>query len=266
MTSPHEFPSIVFFDIDGTLLNERNQIPVSAVDAIRSLRKNGHLAFINTGRSRVGIYPHILEIQFDGIIAACGTYIEYHNQQLMNKTIDSEFLIELFQVFQNNKIHAFLEGTEHVYFESLKPHSNLSYYVRHFSEFPGIIQDWHQHPVVANKICIMHSPESQYEHAFKILERQFTIINHQPEPLIEIIQNGFSKATGMHYILEHLGVPRDRTYAFGDSLNDIEMLSYANIGIAMGGSRKRVLLASDHVTRSASDNGIAEALKHFGLI
>lgn len=58
---------IVFFDIDGTLVDgPTHQIPQSAVEAIRKLRENGHLAFINTGRTLVSIEPRIREIGFDG--------------------------------------------------------------------------------------------------------------------------------------------------------------------------------------------------------
>lgn len=65
---------IVFFDIDGTLVDgPTHQIPQSAVEAIRKLRENGHLAFINTGRTLVSIEPRIREIGFDGLVCGCGT-------------------------------------------------------------------------------------------------------------------------------------------------------------------------------------------------
>ena len=65
---------LVFFDIDGTLIDgPTHQIPQSAVEAIRKLRENGHLAFINTGRTLVSIEPRIREIGFDGLVCGCGT-------------------------------------------------------------------------------------------------------------------------------------------------------------------------------------------------
>ena len=221
-------PALVFFDIDGTLLNEKNQVPDSAFAAIRRLRQNGHLAFLNTGRSLVGIHPHILDVQFDGIIGACGTYIEYQGQQLLNKTIDPDIFTRLLPLVQENKIDAFFEGPQHVYFEGLYPHDNLKRYVKLFSE-PGVIQDWTQVPVVANKMCFMLRPESTVEPVQPFLEQYFTIINHKPDPLFEVIQLGYSKATGMKFILERLDLPQERTFAFGDSLNDIEMLTFAPI-------------------------------------
>ena len=82
----------VFFDIDGTLLDEHMQIPKSAITAIRKLRDNGDFAFLCSGRTRVNIYTKELleDIGFDGIIAGCGTHIEYHGSDVFEKTIPQE--------------------------------------------------------------------------------------------------------------------------------------------------------------------------------
>lgn len=79
---------LVFFDIDGTLVDgPTHQIPQSAVEAIRKLRENGHLAFINTGRTLVSIEPRIREIGFDGLVCGCGTHIYYEGETLFSHSI-----------------------------------------------------------------------------------------------------------------------------------------------------------------------------------
>lgn len=259
-------PALVFFDVDGTLLDEQKQIPASAVAAIRQLRKNGHKAFLNTGRTRAGLHPHILDVQFDGIIAGCGTWIEYQGQLLLNKTIDPEILGQILPVLESSSIDVWLEGPEHVYFESLTPHENVSEYINMFTELPGVLLDWHLAPIVANKLCFMLRPESRIEPGITFLLQHFTVISHQPEPFGEVILRGYSKATGMAFLLEHIRMPRENTFAFGDSLNDVDMLTFAQYGIAMGGSRNKVLRVSDHVTSSPAQDGIANALRHYGLI
>ena len=67
---------IVFFDIDGTIYRYGEPIPNDTLEAIKSLKQNGHLAIICTGRTKSMIFPEILEIGFDGIIAGAGTYVE----------------------------------------------------------------------------------------------------------------------------------------------------------------------------------------------
>ena len=67
----------VFFDIDGTLWDDKMQIPESTISAIRALRANGNYAFICTGRSRSNVADErLLGIGFDGVVAGCGTYLE----------------------------------------------------------------------------------------------------------------------------------------------------------------------------------------------
>jgi hydroxymethylpyrimidine pyrophosphatase-like HAD family hydrolase len=135
-----------------------------------------------------------------------------------------------------------------------------------FSVLPGVNQDWHQVPIVTNKMSYHLRPESRPEPALSLLRRYFTVVQKDPDPYGEIIPRGYSKAPGMIFLLEHLGFSQEQTFAFGDSLNDLEMLTFAANGIAMGSSRRTVLRASDHVTGSAAENGIADGLAHFGLI
>ena len=72
--------SIVFFDIDGTIWDYKQKIPDSTIKGIRTLRKNGHYAFLCTGRTKSTIRTkELMDIGWDGIVAGCGTYIEYKN-------------------------------------------------------------------------------------------------------------------------------------------------------------------------------------------
>lgn len=259
-------PVIVFFDLDGTLVDESNLVPPSAAAAVRQLRANGHLAFINTGRSRAGIHPHILSVGFDGIIASCGTYIEYHGETLLSQLIQADVLAEILPRLEQNRIDAFLEGPEHVYFPQLPPDGQAAWYYQMFAELPGVNRDWHAGPVDASKLCLILASEAEREPVIQLLGSSFSLISHAPDLFCEAVQSGFSKATGMQFVLDRLGFSREQTLAFGDSANDLEMLAFARLGIAMGSSLGQVLAASDHVTGTAAENGISDALHHFGLI
>ena len=78
---------IVFFDIDGTLITEdgNQTLPESTVYAIQELRRRGHLAFINSGRTLFNVIeqPYILRIGFDGYVCACGAHILYRGKHLL---------------------------------------------------------------------------------------------------------------------------------------------------------------------------------------
>jgi len=267
MSRQSRIPALVFFDVDGTLLDEQRRIPESAQTAIRQLRRNGHLAFLNTGRSFAAIHPEIQDVGFDGIIAANGTWIQYQGQLLYNKTMDPKVLSTILPVMEKSEIDVWMEGPEHVYFESLtSPSENVVGYIELFSVLPGVSRDWHEGPIVTNKLSYRLRPQSRPEPGLSLLRQHYTIVHKDPDPFGEVIPKGHSKATGIVFMLERLGCRQDQTYAFGDSLNDVDMLTFAGVGIAMGGSRGTVLRASNHVTDSPAEDGIAKALRHFGLI
>ena len=79
---------LLFFDVDGTLWNYKNEIREKTKLGIRQARENGHKCFINTGRSRGFVHnKELLGIGFDGIVSACGTMIEYNGKVIFNKLI-----------------------------------------------------------------------------------------------------------------------------------------------------------------------------------
>ena len=82
----------------------------------------------------------------------------------------------------------------------------------------------------------------------------------------DIIAAGNSKSHGIDKVLEYYGISLEDTMAFGDGGNDIPMLSHVNIGVAMGNASEKVQAAADYVTSSVDEDGIANALRRFGLI
>ena len=82
----------------------------------------------------------------------------------------------------------------------------------------------------------------------------------------EITMKGINKSYGMRKYLELHGLSREDTIAFGDGPNDLDMIEYAGIGVAMGNARQELKDIADYVTKDISDNGIKYAMEHFGLI
>ena len=93
----------------------------------------------------------------------------------------------------------------------------------------------------------------------------FLILEHV-ENVVEFVPKGTSKATGIKWLCNHLDIPLDETYAIGDSVNDLEMLESVGHGIAMGNSMPPVKEIAEYVTSDISDDGVKNALKHYGLI
>ena len=83
---------------------------------------------------------------------------------------------------------------------------------------------------------------------------------------IDIIAKTGGKAAGMQKFLDKEGLTRSQSMAFGDGENDMDMLRFAGIGVAMGNGKDILKQKADYVTTSVDDDGIMNALKHFGLI
>lgn len=257
--------ALIFFDIDGTLLDERQQIPQSAAQAIARLRDNGHLALLNTGRCMAMINQEILDIGFDGVVASCGTHIVMNGQTLQNILIPDDLLRTSIDLLIDNNIDFWLEGPDKVLIESLNPSGFMRSFMEIFNQWPHVFSDIKSHPMHVNKFSYQLNHNSRFDRVEPFLRRHFDLIKHRDDNG-EVIPQGFSKATGMDAIKQHLGRPDAMTFAFGDSLNDLDMLKAADVGIAMGGSRSRLIQLSNHLTDAPAHDGIAKALRHYQLI
>lgn len=82
----------------------------------------------------------------------------------------------------------------------------------------------------------------------------------------EVGINGIHKATGMKLYLEYVGIPREDSIAIGDGPNDLQMMDYAGIGIAMGNAREEVKKRADMVTSHIDEDGLYHALDRLGLL
>ncbi len=258
-------PALVFFDIDGTLVGRRPDPPDSTVDAIRRLRRRGHLAFINTGRPLSTVAPPILQIGFDGVVASCGAYVSYAGQELLNRTIDPGILAAVLPVLCEAKVDFWLEGRDQIYISDYRPGGSMDQVIGWLKQAGARIGSWRDPRPEANKISFQINADSDYERCRPILEQHFQIIRHNPESG-ELLMPGLTKASGIQLLLEHLALPLSNTYAFGDSLNDLDMLAYVRYGIAMGNSRGQVRRISDHITAGQEDDGILLGLRHYDLI
>ena len=103
----------IFFDIDGTLWDEKMQIPESTIPTIKQLQKNGHKTFLCSGRSRSNINDkRLLGIGFDGIVAACGNHVEMDGKVLYENILSPELTEKIVRVMEECRMPIVLEGPD----------------------------------------------------------------------------------------------------------------------------------------------------------
>lgn len=257
---------VVFFDIDGTLYNQRVGVPKSAVQGIKALKENGHLAFISTGRARAMIPQDLVNLGFDGVLAACGAYVEYEGNVLYNIDLEKELSDNVINTLREHNTYCILEGKDYLYMDECEPFDEDQFSLKAFRQrFGDKIKPITSEEYHFNKITCRTNEQSNFEDAYKLIDKDFDCIYHNAN-FIELVPKGFSKVKGIEAIIEHLGINIEDTYAFGDSLNDIDMLKFVKYGIAMGNSTPEILEAIKYKTDNIENDGIYNGLKHFNLI
>ena len=256
----------VFFDIDGTLWDEHFVIPESTKEAIRKLRENGHLAYLCSGRTRAFIQDErLLALGFDGIVAGCGTWIEMDGKTLFYKKLEQELIEDTIHILKEYGIPTVYEGSRNLYMDleefeedpyGLKLKETLGEDLLPVTGNEGIME-------ISKFSC--STPDDAYLKVISHLEENFTPLVHDAA-CAEFVPKGFSKASGIEKTCELLGIEKEDTYAFGDSINDVEMLKHVQHGIAMGNGTKAAKEAADYITAPLHEDGIYKGLEHFGLI
>lgn len=258
---------IVFFDIDGTIWDWNTNIPESTIRAIRMLRANGHKAFLCSGRSRGNIRSKkLFDIGFDGIIAACGNHVEMDGKVLYEKILEPKQVERIVNVCEENRMPVVLEGPYRHWF-SEKGFENdpyMEYLIADMGEDAVILRGYSEE-IHVNKFSADVLPYTNFAAVKTALENEFDFMMHD-EVVLECTPKGTSKATGIAWLCEYLGISHEDTYAIGDSINDLEMLKCVGHGIAMGNGTQVAKDAAEYVTTDIHEDGIYHALQHYHLI
>lgn len=121
-----------------------------------------------------------------------------------------------------------------------------------------------------NKICFLEKDNFPFEKIKKEFEQEFNVI-HCTVPIFgdnsgELSVPGVNKASAINALIDELGIPKENTYAFGDGLNDADMLEFCQYGIAVGNAKEALKEIADEVTDDIKDDGIYNSMKKYGLI
>ncbi len=270
--------SILFFDIDGTILTEdgTRRIPDSTREAIAEAGKRGHLTFINTGRVYLNIEPMIRELGFDGYVCGCGTNIYYHGKELLRNRISKELCRETVEVTRACNMAVLYEAAELNGFDSVawnkEPLRDLTAWkelIAYFSQNGRPMIEAEETDFYFDKFTAWYPIEQDMRPFHAFLAGRFDCIDRGTEGnygMYEVVPRGFSKGTGIQFLLDYFKMPYDNSYAFGDSTNDLPMLECAAHSVAMGGSPQIVKEAVEFVTKPIEEDGLAYAMQHYHLI
>ena len=259
---------VVFFDIDGTVVDYDTQIiPESAAEAIRLLKKNGHLPIVNTGRPVGHVDPRVQKLDFSGWICSCGMELILDGEMIYQDYPSPEECRKILELSQECRMAIQTEGSDSLLFNADLPYHPLGLREADRLAKQGIRVEPFQNckdPIFI-KFVTYDTPGCDRERFLRETAPYFDSIIRS-NTMIEYIKKGHSKAEGMERFLSKLHVPKNEIFAIGDSENDLPMFAMAGHTICLGDGVEKVKQQADYVTDPVLGDGVFNALRHFGLI
>ncbi|WP_268913897.1 sugar-phosphatase [Lentilactobacillus sp. SPB1-3] len=262
---------LIAIDIDGTLLNENNELAQATIDAVSAARKRGVKVVLCTGRPLSGVKPYLKELSIDGSDEYAITFNGAMAQDLSGNIISHHTLsyedvlrTEMFGRLLGS--HYQIETTDQIITtnQEISPYTiGESYLVRLpiVYQTPEQIKDdlviskamFVDHPEVISRVKV-NIPE-------ELTDRLYVV---QSEPFfIEMMNKNASKGNALKDLADRLNISADQVMAIGDEGNDLTMIEYAGTGVAMGNGIDEVKQAASFVTKSNAENGVAFAINKY---
>lgn len=253
----------IFFDIDGTLVShETKRVPESAKEAVKKLRDKGYKVFTCSGRHIAEFKNLPLEgLEFDGYILLNGQmYLDENKNYLGGRSFTKEASDWLSKAFEERKEPLVLVNEE-------------GHYINFVTEKVKIALDEVSTPIPRLKnyegedlfqATAFYTKEEEKE-LLKILHSDLKLARWSAKG-VDLISAYGGKSSGMRYFMEKYGLKKEEVAAFGDSHNDLDMISYAELGIVMGNGCDELKAIADYITDDVDHDGVVKALIKFGFL
>ncbi|AUB51919.1 MULTISPECIES: Cof-type HAD-IIB family hydrolase [Enterococcus] len=274
----------VFFDIDGTLVNNQAKALASTKYAIDQLQKKGILCGVATGRSPVRIKEVIDELELDMFVVYNGQLVFDRDQTIVDHPFDKTVLADIVHFSDAHHRQIIFGGRDQldgsttmmlgqsIIIKKIVNHLPKKFPVRLLKKILQVFSPHRQRKryetlAILNEPiyqCILLSQTSEQE---KLIQRFPECSFQRSNPYtVDIIPKGGSKLLGIQQFATSKGMALSEIMAFGDHYNDVEMLKGVGIGVAMGNAPTGVKQQADFVTASNEADGIYKGLKHFGIV
>lgn len=260
---------LVAVDLDDTLLDPGLNISAKCLEAIRKVQDKGVLVTLATGRMFSSALPYARLLQVDvPLITYQGALVKnsLSGEVLYSKPVPIHLGVEVMRFFCQSGVHY------HCYFGDRLCMEALSEEGRQYADLAGV------EPVILPDLIARAKHEASYK-ILAVVEDENAIVQMEKElkkryesrlnitrsksHFLEVMHPRATKGCALEVVAGHYGISRDDVMALGDSYNDLAMIEWAGLGIAMGNARDEVKRAADYVTYSNEEEGVAEALYKF---
>ena len=256
----------LFFDIDGTLVSfDTHEIPLSTVHALSEAKLHGIRIFISTGRPKHFITNlNAIENLIDGYVTTNGALSTIGNKTIRITAVHPDDLNEILRFVETFCSPCILMGLAGI--GILNRNEMFDDVICNMLK---IDCSTYEKPIDE----LLRAPVLQITPFFSIEEERQAMLNAPNctavrwiEHFCDITSTEADKGKGLAAIAQAEGIDISETMAFGDGGNDIAIIQRAGIGVAMGNASDEVKTAADYVTTNIDNDGVRNALLHFGII
>lgn len=253
---------MVATDMDGTLLNSKHELDESFYSMFRKLKEHGIIFVAASGRQYFNLTKTLDHIKDEVVFAAeNGSYVVYQGEELHIQAIEGNIVRELILISRNiPNTYPIICGKKKAYVESDQPEfiDRLKMYFERY-EIVNDLLEIKDDQFLKFTVCdLVGSEKNSYPH-FKHYEEPLQVKVSGPIWL-DISHKKANKGRAMEVIQEKFNVTPEQTLAFGDYLNDLEMLDKAHYSYAMANAHPDVKKIARFIAKSNDENGVVAVL------
>lgn len=263
---------ILILDLDGTLTNSKKEITEKTLNALLAMQERGHKIVIATGRPSHGVkwISDILQLEKYGGFVLCFNGARVMNVEtkeiVYQQRFPKEYLSALYQfALKNNLGLVTYQGSDVVTGTRIDKYmefeANLNFMqLKKVEDFVSYVD------FDINKCLFSAEEDVAYDFEMELASKYAGKLSvYRSEPFfIEAMPLGVDKAASLSKLFEAIGVDREDTVACGDGFNDMSMIQYAGVGVAMKNAQDAVKEVADVVTEKTNDeDGLIEIIEKY---
>lgn len=264
---------ILILDIDGTLVNSQKQITERTLKYLHRMQEDGHVVALASGRPYPGMEQYAKQIGLDkfggyaisfngGMLVSCASGAPVFEKRIPNcyAAVIYQYAIEHgigMVTYDEDMVITGTDIDDYMQYEARLNHMVL----KRVKDFLGYVD----FDMIK---CLLTAEPKKAEQCerelFDMLAPELNVFRSEPY-FIEITTKGIDKAETIDHLLKMLGIPRENSICCGDGFNDLTMVQYGGIGVAMDNAQQIVKDHADYITASCDEDGIAQVIEKFIL-
>lgn len=258
---------LIVLDLDGTLLTDQKVISPKTKQTLLKALEAGHQVMIATGRPYRSSEPYYKELGLKTpIVNFNGAFVHHPEDNswgIHHTPISLDVVHEVVESMHDFNFHNIVaEVLDDVY---VHHHDEKLMDIFKFGDPLITTGDLRNYLKVDPTSLLIHAPVEKvqliHDHLTSV---HAEVIDHRrwgaPWHVIEIVKSGMSKAVGLDRVSKSLGISKENIIAFGDEDNDLEMIEFAGVGVAMGNAISPLKNIANEITGTNNEDGIAELL------